>query len=578
MKRINITILCFLILIASINTVYPILRAQGETVKSDLFPSIFTFADTVSAQQTISISWTVTNQGGTAAQPPGSINYWVDNVWFSTDTKIDTGTDLRLIQIGIYEAPLTPTGSYSRTIAMHIPSVDQGTYYLILDIDNNSFGNVDESDETNNVVVKPLSILTSDLAPTAFTFAGTVSVQQTIPISWTATNQGSGPVQGPDTPAVNNWVDNVWFSTDTKIDPDTDLRLIHVGIYDVPLNSMGSYSRTIDMHIPAVDQGIYYLILDVDTTDSCYQNAWFGNVYESNEGNNIIVKPINVQTSDLAPVSFTFSRSTTDPNKGIFQWTAINQGSGSVQGPDIPIVSNWVDRIWLSADTKIDTDIDRWLLIYGIYESPLNVGKSYTETAIRDIPPIMKGYLILEVDTRFQSYQDNQQSGNVYESNEGNNLLIISVDDLKPGYHYETTTLNIQVSPPTVDKYGASTAAISGQLIEEKTNNGISGKRIFLSYIDTTEHQIFTPTQILTGENGYYSYQWDVPANVPNGQYIIKAFFNADDYYTSSQATTIPNLLFVVPEYLFGGLAAIGACFAGFAVFKKSGSLSTYLK
>ena len=36
------------------------------------------------------------------------------------------------------------------------------------------------------------------------------------------------------------------------------------------------------------------------------------------------------------------------------------------------------------------------------------------------------------------------------------------------------------------------------------------------------------------------------------------------------------NGIFVVPEYFLGGLAALGACFVGFAVFKKRSSLPSF--
>jgi hypothetical protein len=56
----------------------------------------------------------------------------------------------------------------------------------------------------------------------------------------------------------------------------------------------------------------------------------------------------------------------------------------------------------------------------------------------------------------------------------------------------------------------------------------------------------------------------------------VKASFAGDDAHTASEAITTGTSggggLFVVPEYVLGGLAVLGACFVGFAIFKKRGS------
>ena len=59
------------------------------------------------------------------------------------------------------------------------------------------------------------------------------------------------------------------------------------------------------------------------------------------------------------------------------------------------------------------------------------------------------------------------------------------------------------------------------------------------------------------------------------------------DYGTSSDSYNAINAfassppqghLHVIPEYLYGGLAALGACFVGFAAFKSRSSIHTKLK
>jgi hypothetical protein len=135
------------------------------------------------------------------------------------------------------------------------------------------------------------------------------------------------------------------------------------------------------------------------------------------------------------------------------------------------------------------------------------------------------------------------------------------------------TSITINCNPTSVDKTGTDPATISGVLTSSST--GVSGKTIVLSYFkDVAWIQIGTTT---TGAGGVYQYSWDVPATLANGQYVLKAEFAGDSTYTTSSAVTGTSgngaSLFVLPEYLWGGLAAMMACFAALVLFKKRNSI-----
>jgi hypothetical protein len=137
-----------------------------------------------------------------------------------------------------------------------------------------------------------------------------------------------------------------------------------------------------------------------------------------------------------------------------------------------------------------------------------------------------------------------------------------------------STSLTISCIPTTIDKTGTDQTVISGVLTS--SGSGIGGKTITLQYSDGGAwHTIATTTTLASGA---YSYSWDVPAVLANGQYVIKANFAGDSYYSgSSEATgTLCNggNLFVVPEYLWGGLAALLSCFGALILFKKRGVFS----
>lgn len=70
-------------------------------------------------------------------------------------------------------------------------------------------------------------------------------------------------------------------------------------------------------------------------------------------------------------------------------------------------------------------------------------------------------------------------------------------------------------------------------------------------------------------------YVWEASFLLPPGTYDIQIHnnvFESDKIQTSGTIRTgFP--IFVVPEYAFAGLMALGACFAGFAVIKKKNAL-----
>jgi len=115
----------------------------------DLTPTALTAPASATTQQAISVSWTVTNQGLGAANPP-----WFDYVYLSTDTACCTG-DTNVANVAISTA-LAAGGSYTQTKPITVPNVSAGNYYLILKVDGT--GGVYEADETNNQRVVSITI------------------------------------------------------------------------------------------------------------------------------------------------------------------------------------------------------------------------------------------------------------------------------------------------------------------------------------------------------------------------------------------------------------------------------------
>ena len=142
------------------------------------------------------------------------------------------------------------------------------------------------------------------------------------------------------------------------------------------------------------------------------------------------------------------------------------------------------------------------------------------------------------------------------------------------------TKLTVAISPTTYDKNDPNqeTITISGTLTDV-SSNPITGQTITLWCNDGHDWVQIDPTSTVTTiTGGAYSYAWqDCPTTLPNGYYVIEARFAQNDPYQSSYADTNTtgngNNLNVLPEYAIGALAALGACLAGFVVFKKRSNL-----
>ena len=140
------------------------------------------------------------------------------------------------------------------------------------------------------------------------------------------------------------------------------------------------------------------------------------------------------------------------------------------------------------------------------------------------------------------------------------------------------TKLTVFISPAIYDTNDPHTLNIHGTLADVNSNL-LAGQTITLWYNDGQNWiQIDQTTPIITTSTGDYTHNWqDYPYDLPNGFYVIEARFAQNNPYQPSQADTNTTNngvnLNVLPEYVLGSLAALGACFVGFVVFKKRSSL-----
>ncbi|MHB8858786.1 MAG: CARDB domain-containing protein [Thermoleophilia bacterium] len=359
----------------------------------DLTVTSLSAASAVYKGNNLGISFTVNNQGPGQAiplpafGPMGTYNL-DDGVYLSADSAID-GSDV-FLGSKMHSSPIAPGASYDVTISPVIPNVPSGDYYLIAKTDAGD--RMLETNESNNTYMQKLTVMGADpdLAPGPISAPDNAQAGQFINFGANVLNQGAGS-------AVSSWMDGFYFSTDDKLDAG-DIQLGWYNTWFGLAPSAGYFSQpNFTARIPDVAPGDYYLIFKAD-----YSNS----VFESNEDNNIAVKPITVTPTpqpDLSPAGIDSPDTASTGEDISASWTVYNQGDA---GSGTSTVG-----LYISAHDYLDGSA---ALINYIGMSDVPAGSGVTQAQSLRIPDLIQGsyYLLVESDA----------FGAVPESNESNNV------------------------------------------------------------------------------------------------------------------------------------------------------------
>lgn len=369
--------------------------------KPDLAPLALEAPLSVSAppNPVVTFVWGITNQGLGPALPGLSWGNWVDSLYVSTNATLGHGE--KYISSLSPPGELPSGGSYWQTNSAHVPVAESGSYYILLQANDNRF--LHESDYSNNVVAVPITfnIQPPDLAPLALQFPTVVTSTPNpkLTLVWGVTNQGHGLAEG-------NWYDSVFLSTNSAY--DTSARTLTSRYEATPVPAGSAYWRTNAITFPVVQSGTYFLIFQVNSANS---------LIESDLSNNFLSKPITftIQPPDLTPLALQAPASISGPPNPSFEiaWGVTNQGIGFLSQNQ-----TWTDRVYLSTDTNRN----RWgtpLLASDSEQGPIAPGQTYWRSKVVSAPVVQSGtyYLVFSTD------DDNA----LFESNESNNIVAVPI-------------------------------------------------------------------------------------------------------------------------------------------------------
>jgi hypothetical protein len=238
-------------------------------------------------------------------------------------------------------------------------------------------------------------------------------------------NQGTGPTG-------SLWADAVYLSTNPTC--CSAATLLTAWNLATPVPAGGAYTMTRTVTIPSVAAGSYYLIVRTDIS---------GLIYEADEGNNTLARPITVTGPgpDLVPMAVTAPASVSTQEADPVSWTVKNQGTASASGA-------WTDTLYLSPSSTCCVSATSLASVSVSPGTP--AGASYTQTQTVTIPNVAAGgyYLIISTD-----------AGNTRaETDEGNNQLAVALAVTTPDLMPTALT-----APPRGDSPAGGVRVLDGE-------------------------------------------------------------------------------------------------------------------
>ena len=320
--------------------------------------------------QPLTLTWQVANDGlGRTLETA-----WYDGVYMSNDTTLDAG-DTFLGQL-YHSGSLNPGESYTGTNTVTLPTGVSGDFFILVktDLYNHVYEHAFEDNNTGHDDTATHVNLTPppDLEVEEVTAPATALASHPLTITYAVANLGATA-----TPNAS-WTDSFYLSTDTVLDPLTDLFLgdrTHFGALDIG----ASYENAATFTLADGLSGNFYAIVDTDRPNQ---------VFEVDNANNILAATNAIAVAS-SPADLVINAASV-PSSGQaggqirVNWTVKNVGAGDTA------VGSWQDYIFASRDGVLNLNEDVLLAWIG-HSGLLNPGESYTQSQLIDIPFSFEG-------------------------------------------------------------------------------------------------------------------------------------------------------------------------------------------
>ncbi len=301
----------------------------------DLIPSAITAPATATSDDSITVSWTTTNDGIRSTNAS-----WMDRIYLSSDPVLDASD----VVLGTFNSnlPLEIGQSTQYSADVVLPSRLEGDFYLLVQVNHNGsqfeFNNADNNIDASNLL-RIDRRLEPDLTPTSASVPATIIQDNPFSFTYSVANAGDGPTYG-------TWYDQIFLSPDEVFDPsDVSLTAIFPGAYEVTgLDANGDeYTLTAELSLPSsIELGRYHLLVVSDFADQ---------ELETDENNNTLASTafdfVERQFADLVVTGGSIQTPAMVHPGAAFtiSWSVENEGVETADGP-------WVERVYLSDSTS----------------------------------------------------------------------------------------------------------------------------------------------------------------------------------------------------------------------------------
>ncbi len=466
------------------------------TPPPDLIVTNIQAAANISNKETVTVSFTVKNQGITATTTPT----WVDNIYLTNAANYNLSNAFMLKAVS-HNGNLQPDASYSQTVEVVIPENISGPYYFYVKTDAglNVFEYVDDS---NNVSRQnnPSFIHTPDLIVTRITTPTFENNNQAVSISWTIKNDGIGKLFSKEI------TDKIFASKSATFYPDSVIAISSV-TYTLNLNSGDSVQKSKALVLPANLYGVYYIYVYTDFTNKVYESpSELNNIQNSNN-------TIQVNKPDLQAISLSHSNSFNTGQSTTIEWKVKNGGLGNI------VNKQWFDKLYLSKYQQYNKDslIQIASLSYSVTQ--LIASDSIVKSLTFNLPDVPTGnyYLYIYTDANDSIYEGNNENNNTLRS-----LSTISVAN--------PNLIVTSVSYPSTSNSGQSIN------INWSTKNSGNGKLYYSNISDKiylSSSSVFHPdsvqmlgiknysTSLLSGDSIVNQMNISIPNGISGNYYIF---------------------------------------------------------
>ncbi len=217
-------------------------------------------SSTLQSGMTVVVQWTDTNTGTRPASGSFSDQIVIKNT--TTGDVLATANVLyNATSSGNLAAGATVTQQYSFTLPNGGAGVGQIEFTVTADFNQNVSTPAGEPNDTVTLTETSTLAPYAELVPSSITAPASVDPGAQTSVAWTLTNSGSAAATGP-------WTEQVFLATDASGDNRT---LLAAQSFSGSLAAGQSVARSIDLQIPNLSPGNYWIVVTEDAFDEVFE-------------------------------------------------------------------------------------------------------------------------------------------------------------------------------------------------------------------------------------------------------------------------------------------------------------------